>query len=217
MTVWTIIPVKPFNRAKSRLASVLSPAQRATLAEEMFRRVVTVARSVPQVSGCLVISRDSYVLSLARELGANTVAESGAPELNNALIRATEVIKSWGAGAVLILPADLPLLAATDITEVIKLGTEDRSVVLATDHDSDGTNVLFTRPPGMFPYHYGPDSLAKHRALAEQAGATVHLYRSERTMLDIDTALDIKRYEALTQQGTYDMPPLVPTDNAEQE
>ncbi|MEL6527303.1 MAG: hypothetical protein AAFQ07_16490 [Chloroflexota bacterium] len=36
MSLWAIIPVKPLKRAKSRLADVLSQAQREQLAEIML-------------------------------------------------------------------------------------------------------------------------------------------------------------------------------------
>ncbi|MBZ0274822.1 MAG: NTP transferase domain-containing protein, partial [Anaerolineae bacterium] len=118
MGIWAIIPVKPLNRAKSRLAQVLSPQEREQLAELMLRHVLGVVRNVPQIMGTLVISRDSRALAIAREFGARTVQESGAPELNNALMRATQVVARWKSEAVLILPADLPLIAEEDITAI---------------------------------------------------------------------------------------------------
>ena len=67
MSIWIIIPVKPLNRAKSRLSHVLSPDQRQHLAENMLRHVLSVVHTVPQVMGTLVISRDSKALAVARE------------------------------------------------------------------------------------------------------------------------------------------------------
>lgn len=194
MSIWAIIPVKPLTRAKSRLAEVLSPHEREQLAETLFRRVVTVVKSVPAIAGTLVISRDTRVLSIARDLGVNTVQESGTPELNNALMRATQVVKGWRGEAVLVLPADLPLVAAEDITAIIALGREDQSVVIATDFNEDGTNALLIRPPGLIPYAYGSGSYSRHIQLARDVGADVTVYRSERLALDIDTPADLEAY-----------------------
>ncbi len=198
MSIWAIIPVKPFSRAKSRLAEVLSPQEREQLAESLFRRVVTVVKAVPAIAGTLVISRDTRVLSLARDLGVNTVQEGGTLELNNALMRATQVVKGWRGEAVLILPADLPLIAAADVTGMIALGMEDHSVVIATDFHDDGTNAMLIRPPGLIPYAYGTGSYARHCALAGEVGATVKIYQSERLALDIDTPSDLEDYYRLT-------------------
>jgi 2-phospho-L-lactate guanylyltransferase len=200
MGVWVIIPVKPLNRAKSRLSGVLSPEQRYQLAESMLRHVLGVVKTVPQVEGTLVISRDNKALSIAREYGARTVQESGTPELNRALMRATQVVGQWKGGAVLILPADLPLIAAEDVSGMIEMsGHSAQSVVIATDHNENGTNAMFVRPPGLIDYTYGEGSYRRHKQMAQDVGAEVHVYHSERLLLDIDVPADLQSYHAMVQ------------------
>ena len=60
MSVWTIVPVKPLKRAKSRLAEVLSPAERMELAEKLLRHTLATVQQVPEITGTLVISRAGY-------------------------------------------------------------------------------------------------------------------------------------------------------------
>lgn len=198
MSIWVIIPVKPLTRAKSRLADALSPEERQQLSEMLFRRVLTAVQGAPQVAGTLVISRDPRALSIARDMNAHTVQESGALELNSALMRATQVVGGWRGGAVLILPADLPLITPEDVSGMSALGQENNTVVIATDQREDGTNAMLVRPPGLFAYAYGPGSFQRHRALAEEAGATVKVYHSERLALDIDVPADLEEYYRLT-------------------
>lgn len=177
---------------------MLSPDQRYHLAETMLRHVLGVVKTVPQVEGTLVISRDNKALSIAREYGARTVQESGTPELNTALMRATQVVARWKGAAVFILPADLPLIVADDIAGMIEMSGKDaQSVVIATDQHEDGTNAMFVRPPGLLRYAYGVDSYTRHKQLAEEAGAEVHVYHSERLLLDIDVPADLQSYNAL--------------------
>jgi 2-phospho-L-lactate guanylyltransferase len=197
MSVWAVIPVKPLNQSKTRLSSVLSPAERQNLAESMFRHVLETVRMTHNILGTLVISRDSRALAIARDYGARTVQESGAPELNDALTRATQVLVRWNVHAVLVLPADLPLITPDDLASIVQLGEADRSVVLATDHEEDGTNALFMRPPGLIPYAYGTGSYKRHSQLAVLAGAEVRVYQSERLMLDIDLPADLNAYNAI--------------------
>jgi len=198
MGVWVIIPVKPLNRAKSRLSQVLTPEQRQQLAETMLRHVLSVVQPVSQVMGTLVISRDGRALAIAREYGARTVQESGAPELNSALMRATQVVARWKGEAVLILPADLPLIAAEDITGIIEMGGHSaRAGVIATDQHQDGTNALFIRPPGLIKYAYGTGSYERHKQLVGDAGVDVKVYESERLLLDIDMPADLQSYNAM--------------------
>jgi 2-phospho-L-lactate guanylyltransferase len=197
---WVIIPVKPLRLAKSRLSSVVTPEQRQRFAETMLRHVLQVVQSVPEIKGTLVISRDNRALAISRDYGAKTVQESGSPELNTALMRATQIIQSWNSGAVLILPADLPLIEPHDITEIVRLGESPVSVVLATDGHQDGTNAMFIRPPGLIDYAYGVGSYRRHMDLAYEAGAQVHTYSSPRLQLDIDLPEDIDMFFRLTQR-----------------
>jgi 2-phospho-L-lactate guanylyltransferase len=172
----------------------------------MFRRVLEVFRTVPQVMGTLVNSRDGRALAIAREYGARTVQESGAPELNEALMRATQVVARWKGSAVLILPADLPLVAGEDISGLIEMGRDERTVVIATDQHRDGTNALFVRPPGLIEYGYGPGSYSRHIERARAAGVSVLDYHSPRLSLDIDLPSDLQSYRELAQE--YEVPTL---------
>lgn len=199
MNVWAIVPVKPFNRAKSRLADVLLPEQRELLAAELLVRTVKLLLPLPQIRGVLVISRDTKALAMARELGAQTVQESGAPELNNALYRAAHPLRFWGADAALVVPADIPLLSAGDISEVVKMGQYTNSVVIVPDRHEHGTNLLLVHPPGLIPYSFGINSFAEHQRLAHEAGASVLVHRSERAALDLDTAEDLDGYLELAK------------------
>lgn len=201
MNTWAIVPVKPFMRAKSRLSKVLTPAQREVLAEKMFRHSVEVLRSVPQINNVLVISRDSKVLAIARDYGALTVVESGAPELNAALLRASQVVLANGVDGVLVLPADVPFVTREDIQQILHLGRYNTTVVLAPDREEDGTNALLVNPPGYIPFAFGVGSFRRHLMLAEGAGATVKIYRSENISLDIDTPDDLALYTQMTGES----------------
>ena len=212
MSLWVIIPVKPFVRAKSRLSEVLGPEERSRLAEGLLRHVLGVVREVPHVAGTLVISRDSKAHAVARDLGAYTVMESGTPELNSALMRATQVVASWKGGAVLILPADLPLIQPEDITALIRMGQNMNTVVIATDEHGDGTNAMVVRPPGLIRYSYGPGSFQRHMADAKAQGATVKVFESSRLALDIDLPEDLAKYRQMN--GSAPKLPLLVPDSA---
>lgn len=216
MSLWVIVPVKPLNRAKSRLASVLSPETRAGFAEAMLRHVLTVTAEVPQVTGTLVISRDTKALSIARDLGAKTLQESSGSDLNPALNRATEVIRAWGGSAVLILPADLPFIQVEDITNVAELGMMGMTVVLTPDKLNDGTNAMLIRPVGLIGYQYGEGSFALHERAALAAGAAVEVYESDTLKLDIDVPADLAAYNTRISQTDHPLlSPVLPDLAAE--
>ena len=203
MSLWAIIPVKPLRHAKSRLSSMLTPEQRYQLAQAMFRHVLSVVTQAAPVSGALVISRDTKALAIARELGAKTLQEGADSNLNPALLRATLVVQSWRAEAAIVLPADLPFITVADVEAIAGLST-DRSIVIATDSERDGTNALLARPPGIIDYAYGAGSFARHIQQAETAGIAVRQYDSPRALLDIDVPEDLRTYERVLAAGGHD-------------
>ena len=209
MSLWAIIPVKPLKNAKSRLAPVLLPEQRFELAQAMLRHVLSVTTAISQVTGVLVISRDTKALAIARESGAKSLQEGAMSNLNPALMRATMVVKSWRADAVLILPADLPFVNADDICGMIQRAV-DRSIVIATDKSRDGTNALLVRPAGAIAFEYGSGSFERHIRLAESAGLQALVYESERLSLDIDLPDDLETYQQILAGGSFGHLPSFP-------
>jgi 2-phospho-L-lactate guanylyltransferase len=204
MKTWVIMPVKPLLRAKSRLASVLSPAEREKLALGMFVHNLSLLRDIDEVAGTLVITRDTKALAIARDYNATTVQESGQPELNPALMRATEFLRTMGADAVMILPTDIPLLCEEDVQAIIQRGQYPATVVLTPDRNKDGTNAMLVNPPGAMVYTYGEDSFGRHKSQAELHGLQVVVYESTRLALDVDTPEDLELYRRLALR--YDVP-----------
>jgi 2-phospho-L-lactate guanylyltransferase len=197
---WAVLPIKPLVRGKSRLAPVLSPMQRERLSLGMLLHNIHLLKGLSSISNIMVISRDTKVLSIARDLGVYTVQESGQPELNPALMRASKLIHTWGGDAMLILPSDVPLVAAEDIDQIVHLGRFPATLVIAPDASKDGTNALLVNPPGLISYSYGTGSFQRHVAAAELAGATVEVYESERLALDVDTPEDLEEYVRLVSK-----------------
>jgi 2-phospho-L-lactate guanylyltransferase len=196
-----MVPIKPLNRAKSRLASVLEPEQRERLALGMLLHNLNVLTRTPGLAGVLVISRDMKALAAARQIeGVHTLQESGTPELNTALLRASRMLISWGTGATLVLPADVPLLCAEDIKNILHLGRYSQTVVIAPDREKDGTNAMFSRPPDIIEYAFGVGSFQRHIQTAELAGASVQIYQSERLALDVDRPEDLELYHRMAQK-----------------
>ena len=195
-TIWAIVPVKPFLRSKSRLSGVLTPQERAGLSREFLGHALGVLRQAPDVRQTLVISRDPAALALAREQGAHTVTEAGSPDLNAALTRATQAALLQGAGAVLILPTDLPFLAPEDVRQLIEIDGAGPLVSIAPDRREAGTNALFVSPPGVLAYAFGEHSFARHVALAQAAGARVRVCRLPGAALDIDGPEDLEMYHS---------------------
>lgn len=195
MTLWAIVPVKPLRRGKSRLASVLSEDQRADLNSQMLVHTLDTLRLVPEIEQILVVSRDPKALALARDRGARTVLEDGSPHLNVALTRATVVVQNHVTRGVLVMPADLPLITAEDVSAIVSRGKEPPVVVVAPDRHKRGTNALLVCPLGLIEYEFGPDSFERHCQRARQGGARLELVELPSLALDVDLPEDLQLVE----------------------
>src|SRR5687768_8674306 len=158
--IWSLIPVKPFTSAKSRLASVLGAAERDGLSRAFLTHALAVLAELPAIVQTLVVSRDPAALEMARLAGVLSHAENGAQGLNAALTHATGAARDAGATAVLVLPTDLPLLTAGDVAQLIHDDDDGSVMAIAPDRREQGTNALFMRPPGLVPYAFGEGSFA---------------------------------------------------------
>jgi 2-phospho-L-lactate guanylyltransferase len=192
MTIWAIVPVKPLRRGKSRLAGMLTEEQRMHLNRFLLKHILDVLNEVQEIDHTLVVSHDPAALALTREMGGRTVLENGTPQFNIALKRATAVARMNGAHAVLILPADLPLITSKNIHELLAMGRQPPVVVIAPDRHNNGTNGLFVNPTGLIDYGYGPGSNFLHAENARHKGARVEFYHSEEIGLDLDLPEDLE-------------------------
>jgi 2-phospho-L-lactate guanylyltransferase len=192
MTIWAIVPVKPLRRGKSRLAGLLSEEQRTLLNRFLLEHTLLSLKEISEIEHTLVVSRDPAALALTRSMGGRTVLEDGAPQFNTALQRATIVAQSQGARAVLVIPADLPLVEPSDLRALLAHGKNPPVVVISPDRRLDGTNCLFINPAGLIQYGFGPGSFQCHCARITEAGARLEVVHSDRFGLDLDLPEDLE-------------------------
>jgi 2-phospho-L-lactate guanylyltransferase len=192
MTLWAIVPVKPLRRGKSRLSGVLTEDERTALNQCLLSNTLDVLATVLEVEHTLVVSRDPKALALARDHGARTVQEQGAPQLNLALTRATVVAISHAVRGVLVLPADLPLLTAEDVRALVTRSLQPPVVVIAPDRHRRGTNALLVSPAGMINYFFGVGSFERHCSLARKTKARLEICELPNLALDVDLPEDLE-------------------------
>ena len=189
-----IVPVKPFARAKTRLAQMLSPEARRVLASAMLLDVIAALRAARMIERVWVVSLDREILKGAARLGAVPLEEEFDMGLNRALRFATRTAAGDGAGRVLIVPSDVPLVTAADIDALVGAAARarsPRSVIAVPSRDGTGTNALLRTPPAVIPPRFGAGSLRRHAQEAERHGVPFFLRRASRMMLDVDTPAEL--------------------------
>jgi 2-phospho-L-lactate guanylyltransferase len=203
MTLWAIVPVKPLRRGKSRLAGTLNEDERTELNRALLQHTLETLSEVKEVDGVLVVSRDPNALTIARNLGARTVQEDGQPQLYTALKRASVVAQVYATRAVLVLPADLPLIARDDILALIQRAKEPPVVVIAPDRHGRGTNALLISPPGLIEYDFGESSFQRHCELVKKSGASLEIVDLPSLGLDLDVPEDFEIIKSLESTITF--------------
>ena len=112
-----------------------------------------------------VVSADEVVLEIAARRGARTLPEERSG-LATAIRQAEAVAGRELVQAMAVLPGDLPLLTSPALTAALRtLGP-----VVVARSSREGTSLLLRRPPKAIPARFGPDSFAKHLALADARG-----------------------------------------------
>jgi 2-phospho-L-lactate guanylyltransferase len=186
-----IIPVKSFERGKSRLAEVLPDAERMELARALFLHVLAVARGSGALDEILVATDGDDVAALAGVHGARVLRDPPLGARLGDVVDAAIADVAGSTDAVLVLMGDLPRLVAIDVSTTIGL-LADADLVLAPDLRDEGTNALAMRTPRTHrPVRtaFGhAASFARHRLLCAKDRVAVH--RSEGLGFDVDTARD---------------------------
>ena len=78
-----LVPLKRLAGAKSRLAGLLSPGERAGLARAMAEDVLSVLTDHRALSGVTLLSDDEQVLQMAEEFGIDFLPEIDGHEWHN--------------------------------------------------------------------------------------------------------------------------------------
>jgi 2-phospho-L-lactate guanylyltransferase len=189
--LWAAVPFRGLADPKRRLASLLSLPERQALARAMLTDVLRAIQAAGLFERVLLVSREPAALELASELGAEPLEERGRTGYRAAAAQAAAVALAAGAEALVVLPADLPLLAAGDLKELVAVSRR-AAVVLAPAAAGGGTNAMLTRPPGAIPFRYGRGSLEAHWLEARQRRLRCGFCLAPGLALDVDRPVDLR-------------------------
>ena len=193
--VVAVVPVRSLSGSKSRLGEPLDPEERADLILGLLRRTVAAALAARSLASVAVVSQDMVLLRLARHMGADALLQK-TEGLNQALAEARLAFCAE-ASALLVLPADLPGVAADAIDDFAERarflieGNPGRAIVgLVPDRHGTGTNALIVSPPCVIEFEFGEGSRAAHMAAA--AGAAAAYFEMDGPLsFDVDTPEDL--------------------------
>lgn len=202
--VWALVPIKNLAHAKSRLAPSLDDAMRRRLVLAMARDVLSALAVVQAVERVLIVSDAPEAAELARRFRIGLLNAGVGKDLNDDLSLAAVHAARGGAGEVLIVHADLPLLGAPAVARFLGLGPATAGAMrmrAAPCKHGNGTNLLLAPVPLPVPLLFGQASLAGFKKAVREAGGRLDVVRERGLAMDIDTAEDFQYLAALHGAG----------------
>lgn len=186
---WIAILARDPRRAKSRLAPLLAPRERALLASAMLGDVLAAARGAAG-GRVLVVTESEAVHDLATRSGT-AVLRVSARGTRAAARAAARQLAASGCTSLLLLPADIPFVTARELRRVLAAARR-AAVVVVPDRDHIGTNALCLRPPLVLAPLFGERSFSRHVRAARAAGVGWRTLASPGLAVDIDDPRDLR-------------------------
>ena len=188
-----VVPVRGLPAGKRRLAALLDADERNDLVRAMLDDVVAALVAAESVGSILIASRDVAARDEASRLGVGFLDQTDIRlGYNRAVAFAQDALGD--AEAMLVVPADVPLITPDSVDLVVSSAPDGPVVVVAPAHDG-GTNGLLLRPPDVIAPQFGPSSARAHEqaaAAAGDAGVPFRLARIDVWAFDLDTPSDLR-------------------------
>jgi 2-phospho-L-lactate guanylyltransferase len=187
-----LIPVKNLSSAKQRLAAVLDQPCRTALAQAMLHDVLAALHSWKNRPPVALVTSDSFAIKLAAEYQFEIIPDRNNAGETAAIEMATRTCVERGADSTLVIPADIPLIQAWELDEILKHAPAEGSV-LGPAADGRGTNAAFRRPANLFPLRFGNDSFKPHHAAAQATGKPCIVLNLPGIAVDVDNPEDLQQ------------------------
>ena len=146
--MWAVIPFKRIQRAKQRLAPILSPKERKLLSLKMLEDVLEAATASEIFDGILVATNCEEAVPIIRRKGVLHLQTSEELGLNHAAREAADWLLHKNIDAMCLFPADIPLAKASEFAHLVSCHSDPRGMTIVPSHDKGGTNCLILSPMG---------------------------------------------------------------------
>jgi len=187
-----LVPVKNTSSAKQRLASILDQPLRTQLAQAMLHDVLATLHGWKNRPKVGIVTGDPFATKLANEYQFEVIPDPDNPGETGAIEMATQICVQRGEESTLVIPADIPLIEAWELEEVLKHAPAEGSVLVPAG-DGRGTNAALRRPANLFPLRFGNDSFKPHRGAAEATGKPCVILNLPGIAVDVDNPPDLRQ------------------------
>jgi 2-phospho-L-lactate guanylyltransferase len=157
----------------------------------MLRDVMTAATGLKDRIDLALVTGDVRAREMAGELGFMTIDDTR----NESETAAIEVATAWceqrGYDTTIVVPADIPLIAASELHRVLDAAPAEGAVFVPA-YDRRGSNCILRRPAAIIPLRFGNDSFLPHCEAMKRTGKELIILEMPGIGLDIDNPHELE-------------------------
>lgn len=196
--IHAVVPLRSVAGGKARLGEVLDAEEREVLILGMLERTLDVLTGWTPCTRVHVVTQD---LRVARAIAVPVVGAilQATDGLNEGIELGVRAARREGARAVLVLPADLPMLTTDALDDLLDAsdaalaaGSGRPLVTIAPSDARNGTNALLLFPPDVIAPSFGDHSFEAHVRAAAAVDATLQVVADHALGFDLDTPEDLE-------------------------
>jgi 2-phospho-L-lactate guanylyltransferase len=195
--IWAVIPVKETAGAKQRLAAAVPASLRQEFALTMLEDVLAAVSQANGLAGIVLVTRDARASRLAERYGARTLRLDADSGHTAAVTAAARALAADGAGGMMQMPGDIPLVTPDEISLVLSRHRAPPSFTIVPSHDDFGSNTVVVSPPTAVPLAFGDDSFFPHVKVARAHGIDPLIVRLPGIGRDIDNVDDLNAFAGM--------------------
>jgi 2-phospho-L-lactate/phosphoenolpyruvate guanylyltransferase len=186
-----IIPIKRFERSKSRLSDFLSQEQRTWLCHLMVNDLIEKMSELEESNMFLVTNEIIPIPEKSKEKVV-MLFEGRSNGVNDAVKIADSYITKNEFDNSIVIPIDIPLLTLKEIKEIITFAKDFKEIVgMVPSNRFDGTNILLRKPHSIIDTSFDDNSFFNHCIKALDNGISLKIFYHENLTVDIDTIDDV--------------------------
>ena len=188
MKTSVIIPVKSFQRSKTRLH--LSEEKTKELCRLLLEEVVKTVSESGLIDKTIVVTNEEQVSDIIERYNCKKIQDINEKSVNDAVELAEEYLLENKFTHSIVLPLDVPFFYSEDLKELLNFSSE-KSVVVVPSRHFDGTNALLRTPINSMKPRYDEGSYSFQVESAKNFDIRISIGLIYRLMLDIDNIEDL--------------------------
>ncbi|MEC7710743.1 MAG: 2-phospho-L-lactate guanylyltransferase [Thermoproteota archaeon] len=189
MKISVIIPVKTFQKSKTRLQ--LSEDKTNELCRLLLEEVIKTVTESKLIDEIIVVTNEEKISDIIEKYHCTKIQDKEEKSVNDAVGLAENYLLENGFTHSIVLPLDVPFFYPEDLENLLRFSSENSVLVIPSRH-FDGTNALVRAPINSMKPRYDEGNYSFQIESAKKFDVKISIGLIYRLMLDIDTIEDLE-------------------------